>query len=69
MDIDPFVMGLVDGRKGCAPVNRCQPTGIAMGQDIDAFIFAGFVFFSLHGADDGKTMCADGMTTSDIFIH
>ena len=35
MNGDSGVMGLVDRRQGGAPVNSGQPTGIAVGHDLD----------------------------------
>ena len=36
MQGNPFVMRHVDWRGRGAPIDRCQPTRVAMGQDIDS---------------------------------
>ena len=57
-------MGFVNGRGRRAPVHRRQPTGIAMGQDIDASAPLGLA----QCANNLDTMFADAAVDLHVFI-
>ncbi len=65
MQRDALVMREIDGRRRRAPVHRCQPAGVAMGQHVDAL--AGFLARG-DVLDQPQTVLADRAVNGDILI-
>ncbi len=64
MDVDALVMGHVDRRRRGAPVDRGQPAGIAVGEDLDPS--PGLAVGDLM--NQGDAVLADLLVDVDILI-
>ena len=62
MDVQPGIKGLVNRRRGSAPINRGEPTGIAMGQNIDRLVSA---LLRRNRADQFQSM----ITNARVLCH
>ena len=65
MDINARIKRFIDRCQGRAPINRCQPASIAMGQDIDTGAWS----FSAPGKFLGPKAAAYGHTLSFDIAH
>ena len=64
MHINAGVISFIDRRQGRAPINRRQPTGIAVGQDI----YGCAIFLFGYFLDDGRAMLTNIGANLNIFI-
>ena len=64
MQVNTFLEGLVDGSERRAPVNGGEPTGIAVGQDIDGAARLG----SGNLPDQVGAVAADGFVDRDVLV-
>jgi len=64
MDGEACVVGFVDGGEGCSPVDRREPAGVAMGEDLNGRtgLRRGDLF------QDRKSVVPDRRTARDIFV-